>query len=135
MTSEHFLFNTIAWNLSGFIIIFFEPFYSNILSDSNLFIRSAIVFAQAASVLWSARLWTEEEKKKKKGLLIEKSNRSGPTIEPCDTPVMIFSKLLYVLFIWMHNKVVIRPIRCLVRPAADDDFVTCRKARVNRCLC
>ena len=72
---------------------------------------------------------------KKKRSLMGKSNRSGPTIEPCGTPVMIFSKLLYVLFIWMHNKVVIRPIRCLVRPAADDDFVTCRKARVNRCLC
>ena len=54
-----------------------------------------------------------------------KSNRSGPTIEPCGTPVMIFSKLLYVLFIWMHNKVFIRPIRCLVRPAADDDFAIC----------
>ena len=39
---------------------------------------------------------------KKKMLLIEKSNRSGPTIEACYTPVMIFSKLLYVLFIRTH---------------------------------
>ena len=33
---------------------------------------------------------------KKKRLLIEKSYRSGPTIEPCVIPVMMFSKLLYV---------------------------------------
>ena len=39
---------------------------------------------------------------KKKRSLIKKSNRSGPTIEPCGTPVMIFSKLLYVLFIGTH---------------------------------
>ena len=39
---------------------------------------------------------------KKKRSLTEKSNRSGPTIEPCGTPEMTFSKLLYVLFIRIH---------------------------------
>ena len=73
-----------------------------LLSDFNLFIRSEIVFAQAESVLSSAKLWIEEDSMKKKRSLIEKSNRSGPTIEPCGTPVMIFSKLLYVLFIRTH---------------------------------
>ena len=62
-----------------------------LLSDSNLFIRSEIVFAQAESVLSSAKLWIEEDSMKKKRLLIEKSNRSGPTIEPCGTPVVIFT--------------------------------------------
>ena len=38
---------------------------------------------------------------KKKRSLIEKSNRSGSTIEPCGTPE-IFSKLLYVLVIRTH---------------------------------
>ena len=73
-----------------------------LLSDSNLFTRSEIAFAQAESVLSSAKLWIEEDSMKKKRSLIEKSNRSGPTIEPCGTPVMIFSKLLYVLFIRTH---------------------------------
>ena len=73
-----------------------------LLSDSNLFIRSEIVFAQAESVLSSAKLWIEEDSMKKKRSLIEKSNRSGPTIEPCGTLVMIFSKLLCVLFIRTH---------------------------------
>ena len=58
------------------------------------------MFAQAESVLSSAKLWIEEDSMKKKRSLIEKSNRSGPTIEPCGTPEMIFSKLLYVLLIW-----------------------------------
>ena len=35
---------------------------------------------------------------KKTRSLIEKSNRSGPAIESCGTPVILFSKLLYVLF-------------------------------------
>ena len=61
-----------------------------------------MVFAQAESVLSSAKLWIEEDSMKKKRSLIEKSNRSGPTFEPCGTPEMIFSKLLYVLFIRTH---------------------------------
>ena len=73
-----------------------------LLSDSNLFTRSEIAFAQAESVLSSAKLWIEEDSMKKKRSLIEKSNRSGPTIEPCDTPEIIFLKLLYVLFIRTH---------------------------------
>ena len=73
-----------------------------LLSDSNLFIRYEIVFAQKESVLSSAKLWIEEDSVKKKRLLIEKSNRSGPTTEPCGTAVMIFSKLLYVLFMSKH---------------------------------
>ena len=51
-----------------------------LLSDSNLFIRSEIVFAQAEIVLFSAKLWIEEGSMKKKRSLIEKSNRNGPTI-------------------------------------------------------
>ena len=70
-----------------------------LLSGSNLFFRSGIVFAQAESVLSSAKLWIEEDSMKKERSLIEKSNRSGPTIEPYGRPVMIFSKWLYVLFI------------------------------------
>ena len=70
-----------------------------LLSDSNLCTRSEIVFAQAESVLSSAKLWVEENSMKKKSSLIENPNRSGPTIEPCGIPVMIFSKLLYMLFI------------------------------------
>ena len=73
-----------------------------LLSDSNLFIRSEIVFAQGESVLSSAKLWIEEDLMKKKRSLIEKSNGSGPTIEPCGRSVMIFSKLLCVLFIRTH---------------------------------
>ena len=73
-----------------------------LLFDSNLFIRSEIVFAQAEGILSSAKLWIEEGSLKKKRSLNEKSNRSGPTVEPCGTPVMIFSKLLYVLFIRTH---------------------------------
>ena len=60
------------------------------------------MFSQAESVLSSAKLWIEEDSMKKKRLLIEKSNRSGPAIEPCGTPVMIFLKWLYVLFIETH---------------------------------
>ena len=49
--SERLLFNTMAWNLSGFTIILFILNHSIaiLLSDSNLFIRSEIVFAQAES--------------------------------------------------------------------------------------
>ena len=92
--SERFLFNTMAWNLSWFTIILF------ILNHSiaMLFTRSEIVFAQAAIVLSSAKLWIGEGSMKKKRSLIQKSNRSGPTIEPCGTPVMIFSKLLCVVY-------------------------------------
>ena len=57
------------------------------------------MFAQEESVLSTAKLWTEEEPMNKKRSIIEKSNKSGSTIEPCGTPKMIFSKLLYVLFI------------------------------------
>ena len=32
-------------------------------------------------------------------------------------------------------QVSVLPSRCLVRPAADDDFVICRNARVDNCLC
>ena len=60
------------------------------------------MFAQAESVLSSANLWIEEDSMKKKRSLIEKSNKNGPIIEPCGTPEMIFSKLLYVLFIRKH---------------------------------
>ena len=60
------------------------------------------MFVQAESVLSSAKLWIVEDSMKKKRSLIEKSNRSGPTIEPFGTPEMIFSKLLYVLFIRTH---------------------------------
>ena len=60
------------------------------------------MFAQAESVLSSAKLWIEKDSMKKKRSLIEKSNRSGPAIEACGTPVIIFSKLLYVLFIQTH---------------------------------
>ena len=90
--SERFLFNTIAWNLLGFTTILFILNHSIaiLLSDSYLFIRSEIVFAQAESVLLSAKLWIEEDSMKKKRSLNEKSNRSGPTTEPCGTPVMIF---------------------------------------------
>ena len=58
--------------------------------------------AQAESVLSSAKLWIEEDSMKKQRSLIEKSSRIGQTIEPCGTPEMIFSKLLYVLFIRAH---------------------------------
>ena len=51
-----------------------------LLSDSNFFIRSDNVFAQAESALSSAKLWIEEDSVKKKRSLIEKTNRSGPTI-------------------------------------------------------
>ena len=102
--SDRFLFNTIAWNLSGFTIILYILNLSKviILFDSNLFIRSEIVCAQAESVLSSAKLWIEEDSMKKQRSLIEKSSRIGQTIEPCGTPEMIFSKLLYVLFIRAH---------------------------------
>ena len=52
-----------ACNLLGFTIILFILNHSIaiLLSDSNLFIRSEIVFAQAASVLSSAKLWIEED--------------------------------------------------------------------------
>ena len=73
-----------------------------LLSDSNLFVRPEIVFAQTESVLSSAKLWIEENSAKKKRSLIEKSNRSGSTIEPCGMPEIIFSKLLFVLFIRTH---------------------------------
>ena len=104
MRSERFLFNTIAWNLSGFTIILYILNLSKviILFDSNLFIRSEIVCAQAESVLSSAKLWIEEDSVKKQRSLIEKSSRIGQTIEPCGTLEMIFSKLLYVLFIRAH---------------------------------
>ena len=69
VTLERFLFNTIAWNLSWFTIILFILNHSIaiLLSDSNSFIRSEIVFAQAESVLSSVKLWTEEDLIKKKG--------------------------------------------------------------------
>ena len=38
------------------------------------------MFALAESVLSSAKLWIEEDSIKKKTSLIEKSNRSGPTL-------------------------------------------------------
>ena len=60
------------------------------------------MFTQEENVLSSAKLWIEEDSLKEKRSLIEKSNRSGPTIEPCGTPVMTFSKLLYGLFIRTH---------------------------------
>ena len=61
----------------------------------NHSIRSEIVFAQAESILSPAKLWTEEDSMKKKRSLLEESNRSGPTIDPCGTPVMVFSKLVF----------------------------------------
>ena len=64
------------------------------LSESDLLIISEIVFAQAESVLSSAKLWTEEDPVNKKVFFFVKSNRSGPTVEPCCTPEMIFSKFL-----------------------------------------
>ena len=103
--SERFLFNsTIAWNLLGFTIILFILNHSIaiLLFTTNLFIRYEIVFAHAESALSSEKLWIEEDSLKKKRSLIEKSNRSGWTIEPCCTPEMIFSKLLYTLFIRTH---------------------------------
>ena len=97
MRSERFLFNTIAWNLSGFTIIVFILSHSIaiLLSFSNLLIRSEIVVALAESALSSAKLWVEKDSIKKKRSLIEKLNRSGPTIDPCGTS----KKLLFVLFI------------------------------------
>ena len=52
-----------VWNLLGFTIILFILKHSItiLLSDSNLFIRSGIVFAQAESVLSSSKLWIEED--------------------------------------------------------------------------
>ena len=68
-----------ACNLLGFTIILFILKHSIaiLLFDSNLFIRSEIVFAQTESLLSSAKLWIEEVSLKKKKSLIEKSNRSG----------------------------------------------------------
>ena len=97
---ERFLFNSIAWNLSWFTIILFILNHSIaiFLSDSNLCIRSAIVFSEAEILLSLVKLWIEEDSMKKKGSLIKKSNRSGPTIETCGIPEMIFSKLLIYCF-------------------------------------
>ena len=69
MRLEHFLFNTIALNISGFTTIFFILNHSIaiLLSDSNLFIRSKIVFVQAECALSSAKLWIKEDSTKKKG--------------------------------------------------------------------
>ena len=99
LRSEHFLFNTIAWNLSGFPIILFILNYSIaiLLSASNLYIRSEIVFVQARCVWYLAKLWIDSMKEKRS--LIERLNGSGPTIDPCDTPKM---KWLYVLVIRTH---------------------------------
>ena len=82
MRSERFLFNTMAWNLLGFTIILFILNHSIaiLLPDSNPFIRSEIVIAKAESVLLSAILSIDEDSVKKKRLLIEKSNRNGPTM-------------------------------------------------------
>ena len=53
----------------------------------------------STSVLSSAKLWIEEDSMKKKRSLIEKSNRSGPTIEPCGTPVIdIFKVAVCVVY-------------------------------------
>ena len=101
--SERFLFNsTIACNLLGFTIILFILNHSIAIlsSNNNLFIRYEIVFAQEESALSSEKLWIEEDSLKKKRSLIE--NRSGRTIEHYCTAEVIFSKLLYMLFMQTH---------------------------------
>ena len=62
MRAERFLFDTMARSLLGFTIILFVLNHSTaiLLSDTNFFIRSEIVFAQAESVLSLAKLWIEE---------------------------------------------------------------------------
>ena len=62
--SELFLFNTMAWNLSGFTITLFFLNHSIgiLLSDSDLFIRSEIVCAQADSVSMGWGRLHEEKK-------------------------------------------------------------------------
>ena len=58
------------------------------------------MFAQEESALSSEKLWIEEDSLKKKRSLIE--NRSGRTIEPYCTAEVIFSKVLYMLFMQTH---------------------------------
>ena len=60
------------------------------------------LFTHAGSVLSSTKLWIVENLIKKNRLLTDKLKRIGPTIEPCDTPGMISSKLVYLLFIRTH---------------------------------
>ena len=58
--------------------------------------------AHALKVLSSAKLWRIETVRKKKKSFIEILKGSGPGIEPCSTPEMIFLKELYVLFMRTH---------------------------------
>ena len=84
------------------ILIIFNHFIAIFLSVSNLLyqIRKCVCPSRNCIIISEIMNWGRLNEKN--WSLIEKLNRSGPTIEPCGTPEMIFSKLLYVLFIRIH---------------------------------
>ena len=89
----------IAGNLSGLTIILLlvKQSITKLLWVSKMLTKSNAMLAQTLKVPSSAKLWRIAIVIKNNKSFIAKLKRSGPRIEPCVTPEMIFSKELYVL--------------------------------------
>ena len=71
---------------------------ATLYSDYNVCIKLSIVFAILLKLLSSANLSSDAIKIVKKNWL----NSVGPTIEPSETPNILFCKLFFSLFIRSH---------------------------------
>ena len=60
-----------------------------LLSDSNVPINLESASPQAYRVISSAKLFIESISMKKNKSLMERLNKTGPSIEPCRTPEII----------------------------------------------